>query len=313
VLGTAFELEMQRLIENKRRGASREEGVMSPNTRDRYRQTIKHFSAFIDDVLLADINKSTIELFKIDRLRRIEELKQSRGGTSIALDIAVLHRMFQFAVDKEMMVHKPIDLSKESKPGKNPKNGARPFTAEELKKLRNAAEGDLFNFLVLRWTGLRGSDAVNLRWQDVHFDRGSNGEIEVLTQKREKLAIIPLSPELRDALDEEYSKRRPLLEDKVMVSPDTGKPFLSRVRLYERMKALGIRAGVTRVTPHCFRDTFACDMLSRGNGIFEVAKILADTVDTVDKHYAHFVPAARDAVQDSMVRGLGIEERALLY
>jgi hypothetical protein len=163
VLCMAFELEMQRLIENKRRGASREEGVMSPNTRDRYRQTIKHFNKFIDDVLLADINKSTIELFKIDRLKRIEELKQSRGGTSIALDIAVLHRMFQFAVDKEMMVHKPIDLSKESKPGKNPKNGARPFTAEELKKLRGAADGDLFNLLVLRWTGLRGSRRQEMR------------------------------------------------------------------------------------------------------------------------------------------------------
>jgi integrase len=41
-----------------------------------------------------------------------------------------------------------------------------------------------------------------------------------------------------------------------------------------------------RVTPHCFRDTFACDMLTRGVGIFEVAMMLADTVDTVQKHYA---------------------------
>jgi len=73
---------------------------------------------------------------------------------------------------------------------------------------------------------------------------------------------------------------------------------------------------------HCFRDTFACDMLARGNGVFEVAKMLADTVDTVEKHcfstistgcdggYAHFVPAARDAVQAKMDSGIGIEEQA---
>jgi hypothetical protein len=53
-------------------------------------------------------------------------------------------------------------------------------------------------------------------------------------------------------------------------------------------------------------------MLARGAGIFDVAKMLADTVDTVEKHYAQFVPAARDAVQHIMDNGLGIEERAKL-
>jgi integrase len=45
------------------------------------------------------------------------------------------------------------------------------------------------------------------------------------------------------------------------------------------MKALGERAKVGRVTPHCFLDTFACDMLARGTSIYDVAKMLADTVD----------------------------------
>lgn len=61
---------------------------------------------------------------------------------------------------------------------------------------------------------------------------------------------------------------------------------------------------------HCFRDTFACDMLAKGNGIYEVAQMLADTVETVQKHYAQFVPAARDAAQVKMDTGVGIEEQA---
>jgi hypothetical protein len=40
--------------------------------------------------------------------------------------------------------------------------------------------------------------------------------------------------------------------------------------------------------------------------------MLADTVDTIEKHYAQFVPAARDAVQSRMDTGVGIEERAKL-
>ena len=42
---------------------------------------------------------------------------------------------------------------------------------------------------------------------------------------------------------------------------------------------------------------------------FDVAKMLAGTVETVEKSYAQFVPAARDAAQSRMDTGIGIEER----
>ena len=51
-------------------------------------------------------------------------------------------------------------------------------------------------------------------------------------------------------------------------------------------------------------------MLARGASIYDVAKMLADTVDTIEKHYASFIPAARDAAQSKMDNGIGIEERA---
>jgi integrase len=312
-----FELEMKRLIANKLRGATLKEGAMSESTRLRYRQTVKTFTAFVGETtLLTSIKPATIELYKVERLRKIEGMKQSRGGSSVALDIAILHRIFAFAVKRQMMLQKPIDLSNESKPGENPKNGARTLTADELGKLRAAAGEDLFAFLVLRWTGLRCSDAINLTWRHIHFDRGKNGEIEILTQKRGKPAIIPLSPELREALEDTFAKRskrqKVQPDDIVLCNPEFNQPFSSRHRLYERMKALGIRAAVERVTPHCFRDTFACDMLARGAGIYDVAMMLADTVDTIQKHYAQFVPAARDAAQERMAHGIGIEERARL-
>jgi hypothetical protein len=43
--------------------------------------------------------------------------------------------------------------------------------------------------------------------------------------------------------------------------------------------------------------------------VFPVAKMLADTVETVETHYAQFVPAARDAAQITMDAGVGIEEQ----
>jgi hypothetical protein len=60
----------------------------------------------------------------------------------------------------------------------------------------------------------------------------------------------------------------------------------------------------------CFRDTFVADMLARGVSIYDVAQMVADTVETIEKHYAQFVPAARDAAQQKMDSGVGIAEQA---
>ena len=143
----------------------------------------------------------------------------------------MLHAMFAFGMAQKMMAEKPMELKKESKPGKNPKNGARPFTGEELAHLRKVAKhknsrkqvtDDRSLFLLLRWTGLRVSDAVNLRWSNVQFGRGINGEIEVLTQKRGKIAIVPLSTELRADLEAIHKQRKPHAEDRLLFNPDTG-------------------------------------------------------------------------------------------
>jgi integrase len=324
-LAQAFEIDMQRRVDNKLRGASAEEGVMSESTRMRYRFLLKQFGDFLGTRMpLAEITPATIVKFKNARFAAITGKKQSRGGSSVALDIAILHQIFSLAVKLKLESRfvNPIDLAKESKPGKNPKNGARSFTSEELVRLRSSLiwkhKGqkpidDSLVFLLLRWTGLRRSDAIRLRWEHVRFSQGDNGEIEIMTQKRGKLAVIPLSGELRQALEEERRKtsRQASLgvDDYVLLNPATSEPFTSATRLTERCKALGDRAGVKRCTPHCFRDTFACDMLARGSGIYDVAKMLADAVETVEEYYAEFVPKARNAAQNLMDNGVGIEEQ----
>ena len=236
----------------------------------------------------------------------------------MALDIAVLHGMFAFAVAQKMLFEKPISMARESKPGENPKNGAHAFTGEELAAIRQASVyknsrkqtiDDMHAFLLLRWSGLRVSDAGRLQWKHVHFDRGSNGEIEILTQKRSKVAIIPLSTELREDLEALRMERKPSNQDYVLLNAETGVSFANRAILSRRAIELCNRAGV-KGSAHCFRDTFACDMLTRGVGVFEVAKMLADTVETVEQCYAEFIPALRDNVQAKMDSGVGIEEQA---
>ncbi|HXA76233.1 MAG TPA: site-specific integrase, partial [Candidatus Acidoferrales bacterium] len=316
---SVFELEMDSRIRNKERGATKK--TLSPSTKKRYMQSFAQFTAFLGQpTLLSDITESTIELYKVRRAKAISETPQSNGGASLDLDIAILHRIFAFAVSKKMQASNPINMSNESKPGASPKNGARPFDAEELIALRKHARQDMLMMLVLLQTGLRGSDAVSLKWQNVRFDIGINGEIQVMTLKRTKPATIPMVSELHDALIEviqsRYSGKAPS-DDYVLYNPDTKAPFMNgtrdveaaRKRMYARVVALGKRAGVD-ATPHDFRDTFACDALAKRVDIFSLAKMLADTVETIETHYASFIPAARDAAQNLLETGIGIEEQA---
>ena len=138
-------------------------GKLRESTVNRYKQTIREFETFLKSRgidSLEEINRPLVESFKIWRLNRIVERKYSRGGAGLVLDAAILHRVFTFAIEIEMIARNPLRL--EGRRGANPMRGAVPFTAGELSKLRRYAGADLFAFLLLRWTGLRGSDAVAL-------------------------------------------------------------------------------------------------------------------------------------------------------
>jgi integrase len=86
----------------------------------------------------------------------------------LVLDVAILHRVFAFALDNEMITKNPVRM--EGIPGENPQNGAEPFNNEDLSRLRDHLGDDLLAFLLLRWTGLRGGDAVTMTWGEVHLN-----------------------------------------------------------------------------------------------------------------------------------------------
>jgi integrase len=280
-------------------------GKLSQTTADRYSVTVGEFELFLEEqniTLLRDIGKPLVESFKVWRLKRIRKRKHSRNGTGLVLDIAILHRVFTIAVESEMVLKNPVGM--EGRPGENPETGAQPFSAGDLSNLREHAGEDLLTFLLLRWTGFRGSDVVKLTWDEVDFEKK---EIERLTQKRKKRVILPIHSELLFLLEVEYERRTPQPIDRVLINPATGKP-LTRPRLYRRMVFLGRRSGVSNAHPHRFRDTLAVDMLARGASPYDVAKMLGDTIETVERHYTPFVRELRERVRLILETGVGIEK-----
>jgi hypothetical protein len=238
----------------------------------------------------------------VTEVPKVFGMYQDSGGRGLALDVAILHRVFGIAVECEMIGKNPVRV--EGRPGDSAERGAQPFTGEQLTKLRQAANEDLLAYLLLRWTGLRGSDAVRLTWDEI--DWGAR-EINRLTQKRKKRVVLPIPQEVFFALESERDRRMPQFDERILMNPRTGEP-MTRPRLYQRMLSLGKRAGVPDAHPHRYRDSFAVDMLARGASPYDVAKLLGDTVATVEKHYAPFVKELRDRARRIMENGEGLEK-----
>jgi integrase len=208
--------------------------------------------------LLAQIDRPLIEQFKVWRMERIRSRSKLAKAKSIVLSAAIHHRVFAFAAENDMLAKIPVRL--EGRPGGEPERGSQRFKPDELRKLREHAGPDSLAFALLRWTGLRGSDAVALTRAEVDFE---GREIERVTQKRSKRVVVPIHTELFFALEAERERRKPNPWERVLLDPEAGKPF-TRPRLYYRIMALGRRAGVAGANPHRFRDSLAVEMLCRG-------------------------------------------------
>jgi integrase/recombinase XerD len=285
------------------------QGDRSDATWRRYKLSCETFAEFLVErgiSKLADISRRVVEEFKAHRLEATLKRKNSRGGSGLHLDIAILHAVFAFGIDVELLVGKNNPVKFEKYPGKKPKGGAQPFTYEELARLRQAAGQDLLPLLFLRHTGLRGFDATDTRWSEIDLrDR----MLCRVTHKRQKQVWIPLHPELLFALESACAERRPQPSDHVLLNPETG-GSMSRPRLYERIKALGERASVNRTHPHRFRDTLAVDMLLKGASPYDVAKTLGDTIAVVEEHYAPYVKELRERTRRIIESPDGIEKPA---
>lgn len=268
----------------------------------RYRKVLTSFSDFLHErgaSELREINRPIIEEFKGWRLEKILAKKHARQGGGLDLELAILHRVFAHAIECEMVERNPVKVERRH----HPERGAQPFSANELAQLREAAGQDSLTFLILRHTGLRASDVADLRWREIDWkDRC----LERMTQKRSKPVWIPLHPELAFALEIERDRRSPRPDEHILLTPVSRKPFDGH-GLYQRIKKLGKRAGVSNSHPHRFRDTFAVDLLTKGASPYDVAKLLGDTIRTVELYYAPFVRELRERARRIVESGEGLE------
>lgn len=245
------------------------------------------------------------------RRTHAREMCEGMGATNkrIANVLSVLRTALDDAVSDELIETNPIagwTYAKNEPPKEE--DDVDPFTAAEQVEILKALDGqgrNLFQFAL--WTGLRTSEMVGLRWEDVDLARGeirirrattqaAKGAAEVPKTNSSKRMVKLLSP-AREAL--EAQKAFTLLANAhVFLNPRTNAPWEGDQPIRKTLWQPALkRAKVRYRVPYQTRHTYASMMLSAGEHPMWVANQMGHADwGMIRRVYGRWMPdAAPDA------------------
>ena len=148
-------------------------------------------------------------------------------------------------------------------------------------------------YLFSCFCGLRISDIIKLKWNDVFVDRGQY-RLAVSMKKTKEPIYLPLSPEALKWMPERGGKSS---EDNVFDLPSAN---TIRMQLKPWAKAAGISK---RFSYHTSRHTFATMMLTLGADLYTVSKLLGHADVKMTQVYAKIINKKKDEAVN-LVNGL---------
>jgi site-specific recombinase XerD len=154
------------------------------------------------------------------------------------------------------------------------------LTLPELQTLSNTkCENDTVKRVSLfsALTGLRHSDCVGLRWENI--TDGENSSIKFTQKKTRGMVYLPISAEARALCGERKNEN-----DTIFVGVHNSN-FCNTI-ISEWVKKAKIKK---EITFHCFRHTFATLQLTQGTDIYTVSKMLGHSDVKTTQIYAQLV------------------------
>lgn len=161
-------------------------------------------------------------------------------------------------------------------PAESRGEGVKWLTKDQIRDALRAADGELRDFILLAYyTGARRKSIESLTRFQVDL---VTGHINLMppgarTTKKRK-PIVPIYPEIRPTIE------------RLLDASGSEYLFDRRRSFYRDFVRLMARIGID-AHPHMLRHSRASHMLMDGEGVWKVAKLLGDTITTVERVYAH--------------------------
>jgi len=248
---------------------------LSKNTAASYQLDLKKFHAF-----LTARNTDFLSFSKSDIVDFIQKLRdESYSAASICRFISTIRGLCKYLLVERRITEDPSEnLQAPKKWERLPKA----ISIEDVKRLLEASYADTLSkpvanrdyvmFELLYSSGLRVSELISLRLEDISFDAGF---LRVIG-KGSKERIVPLHMRALERLKRFISLERPEIFRKrnssYLFITRRGGP-MTRQRFWQTMKKLGKRTGLD-ISPHTMRHSFATHLLEGGADLRSLQKLL---------------------------------------
>lgn len=231
-----------------------------------------------------------------DAIARLADEWRAFSNATVARKSAALRRFYAFLVDEGFRAGDPSPAL--PRPGiRRPlprtldhQDVDRLFAAIAARLARDPADPNDLRlaalFELLYGSGLRASELVSLPRNAIAPDR----PYLILRGKGGKERLVPISDRARAAV---AAWRAHVAADRAFLFP-SGKTHLTRIRLYQLVKALAAEAGIPpdRISPHVLRHAFATHLLEGGADLRALQAMLGHADIATTEIYTH-VDASR--------------------
>lgn len=246
---------------------------LSRNTVESYSIDLRKFQKF-----LLSGNKGFAAFSRVDIVDFIERLRdESYAISSICRFISSIKCLCKYLMIQNLIQEDPSETLQAPKRWERlPKalsiSDVRSFLelSSSLTKPTMIRDGVMLELLYS--SGLRVSELVSLKLEDIHLDAGF---LRVLG-KGSKERIVPVNTRAIEKLKAYMNRQRPEILKKRLSTylfvTGRGKP-MTRQRFWQAIKTLGRRSGI-KLSPHTLRHSFATHLLEGGADLRSVQKML---------------------------------------
>jgi len=258
---------------------------LSRNTLESYERDLRRYFSFLESKGPDDIKQQDV----LDFLTRLSE--EGMAAPSSARCISAVRGFHKYLLTDNLTTNDPT-INVDSPHGWT--RLPRTLSSSDVETLLNQPDlkttlgiRDKAMLEVIYASGLRVSELVGLRLQDVNLERG----FVIIVGKGSKERAVPLGEVASARLKEYLDRARPLLLkghpcDAVFVS--SRRRQLTRQMFWERIKHYVRMAGITRnVSPHTLRHSFATHLLDNGADLRAVQAMLGHSDISTTQIYTH--------------------------
>jgi len=263
------------------------ERLMLPNTIDSYSRDLEKFSDFLKKNKI----KNYCNISREEILNFLQGLYISQSESSISRILSTLRSFYKFLIiEEECKKNLWIQVSNPIKPRKMPDI----LNIEEVEKFLNnipadsrSGKRDRAMFEVLYSCGMRVSEIVNLKIQNIDFDE----ELIHFKGKGEKERIVPVGEKgikyLREYIIEGRHNVKAVIRTDYVFLNRSGKK-ITRQGFWKILKKYAKKSGIKKnIYPHIFRHSFATHMIERGADLRIVQELLGHSSISTTEIYTN--------------------------